>query len=389
MNIYFIKVRNFFHYIIFVIIDLILHFRKIKVKNKTLLIIRLDAIGDYILIRNYFRLFREDEKYQHSKITLCGNSIWKDIAEEMDKDVFNEFIWMDRKKFRSNIIYKYRFLKNINKRGFETVIDTTYSRELLFGDSIVRASRAINRIGCTGSLDSYASWKRKLLTDSYYTILFPSSKENLFEFERNREFFSYLFNKKVDLIKPELNPEKINPYINYGNYVVIFPGAQNDYRKWSSVNYREVSSFLLMESDFKIIVAGAESDYEAAQEILADLSSERTINMAGKTNLLQFIKLIADSKFVISNDSVAVHIAAATNVPFICISNGNHFGRFHPYPANIFDKGNYIYPEEIMNNLDRPEMLSREYRFSSDLDINSISAEQIKKMIKKILDMNK
>jgi ADP-heptose:LPS heptosyltransferase len=94
--------------------------------------------------------------------------------------------------------------------------------------------------------------------------------------------------------------------------------------------------------------------------------------------------VLSSAQLLISNDTSAAHIAAAVKTPFICISNGNHILRFHPYPREIFDKAFYIYPEEISSHIGNPEYLEK-FRFASDLDINSISVEKVKEAVKKVL----
>ena len=56
------------------------------------------------------------------------------------------------------------------------------------------------------------TWKRKLLTDKYYTKLIPASEENLFEFNRDKEFFELLLDKKLDIKCPEINSSKLPKY---------------------------------------------------------------------------------------------------------------------------------------------------------------------------------
>jgi ADP-heptose:LPS heptosyltransferase len=38
---------------------------------------------------------------------------------------------------------------------------------------------------------------------------------------------------------------------------------------------------------------------------------------------------------VLTNDTSAVHLAAATGVPAVCITGGGHWRRFVPYPASL------------------------------------------------------
>ena len=54
--------------------------------------------------------------------------------------------------------------------------------------------------------------------------------------------------------------------------------------------------------------------------------------MAGKTELTELSGLLSLSQLTISNDTGAVHLAAAIGTPMVCILGGGHFGRFVPYP---------------------------------------------------------
>ena len=41
--------------------------------------------------------------------------------------------------------------------------------------------------------------------------------------------------------------------------------------------------------------------------------------------------MVSDAKFLIGNETSAIHIAAAVRTPSVCILGGGHFGRFIPY----------------------------------------------------------
>ena len=72
--------------------------KNVFVNKNTLLLLRLDSIGDYILFRNFIRALKESKKYKDYKITLCGNSRWKDLALHLDKQYITEYIWVDYHK---------------------------------------------------------------------------------------------------------------------------------------------------------------------------------------------------------------------------------------------------------------------------------------------------
>ncbi len=58
--------------------------------NKSILIVRLDAIGDYILFRNYLEIIKNT--FKNYRVILAGNITWKNIAEELDREFVDEFI---------------------------------------------------------------------------------------------------------------------------------------------------------------------------------------------------------------------------------------------------------------------------------------------------------
>ncbi|GAB6283313.1 MAG: glycosyltransferase family 9 protein [Ignavibacterium sp.] len=381
--------------------NFIIQIEKISIKSNTLLIVRLDSIGDYILFRNFLQEIRESEQYRNYKIYLCGNIVWKNLAENLDNKFIDEFIWISRNKFKNNLRYKFNILKQIHKLGVETVIETTFTREILFGDEIVRVSNAKERIGSSASQESYSKWKRKLLTDKYYTKLISSSNENLFEFYRNKEFFTQLLQENNDsdensslfseVEKPVIQNINIElPSIIKNKFIVIFPGGSSKNKMWASKYFKDVAKFILENYTFDIVLTGSKQEEHLFNEIMIEQYQKRFINLFGNT-LLELAKLISESELLISNDTSAIHFAAAVNIPFICFTNGNHYGRFFPYPKEIFDKGIYIYPQEIKDKINLKEVQEK-LRYKSDFDINTISPveviDKIKLVIPEELDLN-
>ncbi len=379
---YITKTQNLFVYIIFLIIDFLLGLKKPKLNPSGLLIIRLDSIGDYILFRNFLKILKESTKYGQCNLTLCGNIVWKDLAETFDGGFVDNFIWINRKKFYKNPFYKYRVLKNIRDEGFNTVIETVYTREILYGDSIVKVSKAKERIGCSGSLDKHAKWKRNFLSDKYYTRLIPLTEENLFEFYRNKEFFEKLLDSEIDIKRPELNVSNI--HLNRTlpeKYFVVFHGARDLKRRWSLDNFARVAKYIIGKYNLQAVIPCSEKDFETAEYIKLKAGNEQIHNFCRNTSLSQLAKIIEGAELLLSNETGAVHIAAAVNTNFVCVSNGNHLGRFHPYPKEIFGKAYYIYPEEIYKALKGDAMLMEKLRFNSEININKVLPEEVIKQI--------
>lgn len=385
IKILFVKFFNLINFLINTVLIKIIHLTKRDIKGKTLLIIRLDSIGDYVLVQNFFNLIKHDSPYKDFKVTLCGNIIWKDLAEYCNRNAFDYFIWINKKKFKWNIPYKFRILKSVYQSGFEVAVETTFSREILFGDTIIKASKAKERIGSTGSPERYVKWKRNLFSDNYYTKLITQSDKNIFEFYRNKEFFEKLFHKKIDLSKPFLNFDDTKIQLPTDKeFLVVVPGAQEKARRWSEKNFTEMIKHLLKEYHYDILLAGSSSEKSTIMKIIDGINSDRVFDISGKTSLTQFGKIISLAKLLISNETSAVHFAAAVNTPFVCISNGKHLGRFNPYPEEMKLNCNYVYPQFIEENLNNSEKILKQFSVESRFDINEISNT---KVIQSVLEM--
>jgi ADP-heptose:LPS heptosyltransferase len=358
--------------------NLLIKMEKRTKKPGSVLFVKLESIGDYILFRNFIPVFKE--KFPGNKFTFCCNSEIKELVLAYDKDLFDDFIWIERLKFLNSISYKYWILRNLYSRGFETAINASYTREILFSDQIIEASCADIKIGCAGSPGQIK--RTKLLTDRFYTKLIQQTKSRLFEFLRNKEFFELLLNTKIDIKKPFISPLSSANDFGLKNYVLLFPGSKDEKRKWSPENFAAVGNYILSSSSFNLVIEGSRKEKLLAQEIINNIiRKNRVTDLTGKTSVSGLVKIIAGAEFLITNDSAAAHIAAALNIKFICISNGSYYRRFHPYPPEVYNKAFYVYPDDFR------EEDFESYRFGSDLDINTIHPDKVLDPVRRILDL--
>ncbi|MDD2487243.1 MAG: glycosyltransferase family 9 protein [Candidatus Gracilibacteria bacterium] len=363
--------------------------KSVKINENKLLLIRTDAIGDYIIFRNFIEKLKKSERYNNHEITLCGNIRWKDLAEKLDKNYISNFIWVDKTKFLTDLKYRYQILRKIKLNGYSDCIHPIYSREFLYGDIMVKFSNSTNRIGNYGDLSNQTRLQ-KFISDFYYTKLIDNKKVVIHEFERNKEFFEKLLNENINIKKPEIvlseynNADFFEKLNEYGNFIVIFPGAEANFRRWNEKNYAAISSYINNKFGFKIIIAGGPGDKKIAENIIRMAGNSNIIDLTGATNLYELCILLSKSKLLISNDTSAFHIGVAVNTKTICISNGNHFGRFPTYPENI-DNIKVIYPPKIMDNFNEKNLLIEKYGNGSDLNINLININNVISIIDNFL----
>ena len=363
--------------IIYFFINLLIRPSK-KIKSKSLALIRLDAIGDYILFRNFIEILKKSEKYKNYSITLIGNSAWKNLTTEFDNKFIDNFIWIDRNRFSKDLIYRYNKLKEITSNGYEVVISPVFSRTFFFDDNIVKLINSKEKIGSYSNSSNIEKWQKNI-SDKYYTKLIQTKKELMFEFYRNKFFFECLLGTKLDITKPNISVTKKNVKFNlFKKYAILFIGASDKYRKWSIEKFAKIGNYLFNEYGYDIVVCGSPKESKEAKELENQLDGN-ILNLVGKTSLVELLIIISKGDLILSNETSAPHIAVALNLKNIfVIYNGKHFGRFTPYPKEISKNYHAIYHPYIERNLDDYKKMSNRNGFISELDIDEISLEMVK-----------
>src|SRR5690242_7016275 len=190
-----------FQYIFYFFLNKIENIFRRQRTSKKLLIIRIDAIGDFIIFRNFIREITSSEKYKSYSITLLGNIVWKDIAEELDGQFIKNFIWFDYYKY-SDPNYRKGLFNNIRKLRFDVAINPVFSRSL-HSDFLMFIARASRKIGIDGDTCNIRNrWKR--ITDHFYNRLVNIPINFNFEFDKTKYFFELLLDKKILIEKPSI-----------------------------------------------------------------------------------------------------------------------------------------------------------------------------------------
>lgn len=351
-----------------------------KITPKSLLLIRLDSIGDYVLFRNFIAAIKQSEKYKDYKITLLGNIAWQSLATELDANYIDHFIWIDRHQFYNNVFYHYKKLKEISSLGYEILINPVYSRSFFYMDIIVNRVYAREKIGSIGDLSNIKPWL-KYIGDAFYTTLFDANTELMFEFYRNKAFFELLLEEKLDIDKPSINlGSYLTEFKPFDNYVVLFLGASNIIRKWDINNFIEIANYINNKYRLTVVICG--DNFDNNNILLLEKKLNKSIlNLTGKTSLLEMLSIIVNAKLLISNETCMPHFAVALDTEVIVISNGNHIGRFTPYPKEITRKYHVIFHPDIEKKL----LYYQQQGYVSQLNINDISVFSVMKQIDFVL----
>ena len=337
---------TFYKLFVFMLDSLVLAVLNHSKYTETILLIRLDAIGDFILWLDSAQHFRKI--YPDKKIVLLGNQVWSDLAKKFS--YWDEVWGLDRPKFERNLIYRSHLLRKVRKAGFDIVIQPTYSREFLYGDAIVRISGARKKIGSIGDHSNICPLTKKI-SDRFYTRLIPANPKPLMELKRNAEFVSglgYQFQAALPDMMPVVQGTN-NPVANNSPYFVLFPGALWTGKQWPIEKFSEFASLVFHETSMSAVICGGVTERQLGKALITIMDIP-VVNMVGETSLAQLTAIIKDAQFLLSNDTSAVHIAAAVSTPAFCLLGGGHYGRFMPY--DIESKTKKPLPVAIIHQMD-------------------------------------
>ena len=308
---------------------------------KLILIIRQDAIGDFVMwldtAKEYRKLYPPD-KY---KIVLAGNKIWCDLAEELP--YWDKVIPVDVKQFKTFSSYRWKLLRKIRKLKIETAIQPTFSREFYHGDALVRASGALWKVSSAGDMAN-RNWLKQFIADSWHTELIPASTEPLTELERNAEFFSGLTNYTHLTCYPQLDiPDFwLSSEWKEKTFYILVPGTSGAVagKEWPSAFFSDLATKVFRQTGWEGVICGTKQEHSLAEQILKQSDSPLQ-NLCGQTTLVELAGLLSQSRLTISNDTGSVFLSSAVGTLSICILGGGHFGRFAPYP-DLPGQTNYL-----------------------------------------------
>ncbi|MBA3827806.1 MAG: glycosyltransferase family 9 protein [Taibaiella sp.] len=356
--------KSFKEKIAFIVYGLIVFLVKlvpVRKKENHLLLIKTDEIGDYILFRNYLKDISTNKKYKNDKIVLLGNIIWKQLFDVFDSHIVSDSVWIDKKRFNKNLFYRFQILFKIHAYGFSEVINCIYSRSAITDDCFTEVVNCSTKTAMKADLSNRKIREEKSDNKVYNNII-SAGDSRLFDLIRNKHFISNLLKESPEKLNNTVLMQPVNAINISKEYVVIFSGAGKQSKKWRPDYFATVILYLVEKYNYTIYLAGGKGDISDSKAI-SDLLSVPVIDVTGKTTMLESLELLKGAKFALSVDTGSVHMAAGVNCPVIALYSGVHYGRFAPYPTEVFNHFYDIYPDFVDKMIEKndPELYNPTY----------------------------
>jgi len=297
-------------------------------EKQSVLIAMLGGIGDYILFTASLKGYRQ--AFPESNIVFVGR---KELFSLINHCPYIDyFVDVNNELFRRKITEKIRVAKKIAQFKFSFFINVSYSSSHEYIENPVLIwSNARKRV-------VYKSNNGQDSRDySVYNDIIESYDEKEFEIYRNNRLVSHLgilnYNEiqtKIWGMEGRYAKQLLEEYKIKDNYYVVFPGAYSIEKCWPVNRFIKVIKELSSFKD-EVIICGSNRDSKISRTIINE-TGNLCLDLTSKTSTFELAAIISRAKFVISNDTAAVHIASALNVQCFAILGGGHYGRFLPYP---------------------------------------------------------
>ncbi len=305
--------------------------RKGDVQNEDMILVRLDAIGDFVMWLDAAKEFKERVD---GRIILICNQVCSEVAE--NTGYFDEVISLNYGKLRRTSQIKYRwsmhgYLKGVRARQ---AVQCTYSREI-FSDMVMSAVMANEKITIDSPETTSSRWSYRL-ADSIYQKKVDTPREHMMEICRNAFFTGQVLGREVRSGVPLIKgAKKAQSKVPAERYYILFLGASETERMWPVDRFVELAEKLYGDVKYShlkcCLCGGKEETYLADEFTERYFAKDKIINKAGQTSLPELIEIIRMAEFIVTNDTSAVHFATAVNTQAFCIWGPWEYGRFLPY----------------------------------------------------------
>ncbi|MBU1045281.1 MAG: lipopolysaccharide heptosyltransferase II [Candidatus Omnitrophica bacterium] len=294
---------------------------KESLDKKRILIIKLGALGDVILISVALKAIRA--KFPDAYISLLIKSEFKSIVQRCP--YLDNLIVLKKNGWAH--IFKQVF--KIKKNDFDISIDFQNNNLSHF---ISFAAGIKQRFG-------FRNKKLGFLLNEATAFTKPDCDPITHQFKML---------KRLDIVQPkdmcleiwiaQRDKEQIDIFLkdNWFNenqpLIGINPFASQRWetKSWDIESYAKLADRLSNKYHARIVFTGTANDRMKIKQIIA-LTSCKPINAAGKTSIVELAALIKRCSVFVSVDSAPLHISAAVNTPFVALFGPTDPVRHLPY----------------------------------------------------------
>ena len=371
------RIKELMYYIDRVICLFIKKPKAIDGGKKNVLIIFNLALGDGVVFLNAINNIRElypDNKYNIDILCQKGlELIYNDLG------IFDNVIPLNFTKATVNLKERYRVIKKIRKKYYDVILDPVGANECFTNVLLTRNSCGDKKYGCI--IESYEQrCSKHILKRTYNEIKILKSKSLI---EQYYEFFYKDYN--IEYCKLPMSSNKLNlPK----KYYIVFPSASMELKKWPIDRYAKIVTRIYNKTKLPLVFCGTNVDRDTFKKLEELIPNIPVIDVIGKTSLIEFIDVINNASFVITNDTSTYHIAVISETPVAIVTGGYTYDRYVTYEFKGCNK--YKKPYVIVDKMDCFNCINNCKKINKEDKtwpcLNNITVDYAWKIIEEMID---
>lgn len=267
---------------------------------KQILVIKLGALGDFVLAMGPFRAIRTH--HPGAQITLLTTPAFAAMAQVCG---YFDAVWTFGRPAKSDLTGNWRLFRALRGGGFERVYDLQTSTRSSFYRNFMRGAEwsGIAR-GCS---HPHANPGR----DRMHTL--DRQAEQL-----AMAGISPAPTPDLSWAQPDLAHFNLPPP---GSYILLVPGgsAHRPAKRWPAPYYGELAA-RLRQRGHTCLILGSGAELALADEIEAMCPS--AVSFIDRTSFMDIIALARGAKAAIGNDTGPMHLIAAAGCPSLALFSG-------------------------------------------------------------------
>ena len=277
-----------------------------------ILIIRLGAIGDTILVSSLF----SDLKKQEIKTDLLTDKNIALIFKEESR--LNKVMGINRKAFNFRAVKELSVI--LKKENYDYVFDL----------HAIPKTKLLTKLlpFKTITYNKHSLLRREILIFKFLKRKYNLYVPELYAKALRKAGIKIAKNPKPEIFIPEQTERKISKFLPPMKFIVIAPGAKWEGKIYPPEKFKKVGN-TFKKLGYAVLTVGGKENSEIGREIAG---SDR-FNLCGKLSLIESMAVMKHARVVIASDSSATHMAKAVKTKIAVIYGATHpcFG-FAPLP---------------------------------------------------------
>ena len=299
-----------------------------------LLLVRTGGLGDIIMALPALRAIRRRFPDAHISVVASSGASW--LVER--EGVFDEVIVFGRSPerpggtFSRSRLRELAWLARLRSRRFDTV---AVLQPILGRAGALRLRAIVRASGCAQNFGRDTDGR-----GGFYTNAWPESLDSDIHEMRRALAVAGLMGAEgepdIGITPPAGAVKEMDAFLTDAGLagcrplIGVNPGSLRPSHRWPLERFAAAANELVRRKGGGIVIAGAPADEHLAQPLLRLLSTP-SASAAGRTDIGQFAALLARTDLLLTNDTGAMHMAAAVAAPVVAVFGSSDPRRVGPF----------------------------------------------------------